>query len=186
MFYDDELLNKCWNHWKIFFGTFVLMIECIQIYIFYNHLRLYTMYWIHKDIFYRALSSPQPRVMEVIQSELLCNKRPSNVLNNAITVGLWCDQWRHQKIFCGGHRGGKMRIWGGKNVKISWKWLILAVFFFGGGKWGQSLRLKCHPCPPHAATGCDSVHSCVGLRYTSPRCHAVFMSSLQFTGKVIT
>ena len=43
-------------------------------------------------------------------------------------------------FFCGGHRGGKMWFWGGKNPKICRKWLILAIFFFwlGGQAGGQS------------------------------------------------
>ena len=47
-----------------------------------------------------------------------------------------CMQWRHQKFFCGGHRGGKMRFWGGKNPKICRKWLMLAIFFFWRGASG--------------------------------------------------
>ena len=38
-------------------------------------------------------------------------------------------------FFLWGHRGGKMRFWGGKNPKICRKWLTLATFFLltGGG-----------------------------------------------------
>ena len=35
-------------------------------------------------------------------------------------------------FFCGGHRGGKMRFWGGKNPKSCRKWLILAIFSSDG------------------------------------------------------
>ena len=56
------------------------------------------------------------------------------------------------RIFCGGHRGGKMRFWGGKNPKICRKWLILAIFFFWlGESGGQSLWLgggQMPRCPP--------------------------------------
>ena len=78
----------------------------------------------------------------------------------------WCDrlqplfrsyQWRHQKFFCGGHRGGKMWFWGGKKSKICRTWLILAIFFFWlGSKWGgQSLRRGAFAphTPLDAATG---------------------------------
>ena len=46
-------------------------------------------------------------------------------------------------FFCGGHRGGKRHTWGGKNnFKKCWKWLIFAIFSWGGGgRLGQSLRL---------------------------------------------
>ena len=30
-----------------------------------------------------------------------------------------CDQWWHQKFFCGGHRGGKMRSEGAKILKFA-------------------------------------------------------------------
>ena len=68
------------------------------------------------------------------------------------------NQWRHQKIFCGGYRGGKMRLWGGKNPKNCPKWLILTIFSSdgGGGKWGgKSLQLgggANAPSPLDAAT----------------------------------
>ena len=71
-------------------------------------------------------------------------------------------QRRHQNIFVG-HRGGKIRFWGGKNSKKCRKWLILAIFFLlagggvaepstgGGGRafnWGGANP----PCPLDAAT----------------------------------
>ena len=40
------------------------------------------------------------------------------------------------RIFCGGHRGGKMRFWWGKNQKICPKLLILAIFSFWWGRQG--------------------------------------------------
>ena len=40
------------------------------------------------------------------------------------------------EFFCGGHRGGKMRFWGGKNQKRCLQRLILSNFpLWGGGKW---------------------------------------------------
>ena len=56
-------------------------------------------------------------------------------------------------FFCGGHWGGKMRFWGGKNQKICRKWLILAIFFFwlGGGQVGGRASDgggQMPPCPP--------------------------------------
>ena len=49
------------------------------------------------------------------------------------------NQWRHQKKIFVGYRGGKMRLWGGKNPKNCQKWLILTIFFLltGGGASGE-------------------------------------------------
>ena len=54
------------------------------------------------------------------------------------------------EFFCGGHRGGKMRFWGGKNPKICRKWLILTIFSSDwGASGGQSLQGgQMPPCPP--------------------------------------
>ena len=64
------------------------------------------------------------------------------------------NQWRHQNFLWGGHRGGKMRFWGGKNPKICWKWLILAIFSFWWGKVGgrsSDWVGQMPPCPLDAA-----------------------------------
>ena len=54
-------------------------------------------------------------------------------------------QWRHQNFFfffffVGGHQGGKMRFWRGKNPKNYRKWLILAIFFSDWGANGGQTR----------------------------------------------
>ena len=64
----------------------------------------------------------------------------------SVLLFLPCSGGTRNFFVGGGHRGGKMRFWGGKNPKICRKWLILAIFFFwlggkvGGGRasdWGH-------------------------------------------------
>ena len=57
-----------------------------------------------------------------------------------------------RNFFVGGHRGGKMQFWGGKNPNICQKWLILTIFFLltGGVSGGAEPPTGGHfpPMPP--------------------------------------
>ena len=60
----------------------------------------------------------------------------------------WQNTVAAPEFFVGGHLGGKMRFWGGKNPKICQKWLILTIFFFWGGQVGGRASNWRPPCPP--------------------------------------
>ena len=70
----------------------------------------------------------------------------------------------------GGHRGGKMRFWGGKYPKICRKWLILAIFFLlTGGKWGAEPPTGGHlpPMPPLMSPLSTTLLDCCLKNYTT-------------------